>query len=191
MHSIHTPANWLNWVRNRKVTPLLAPPTKTRRSKAQQTPTGEAALFVQMIHSRYEGRPHDFEKCAMEIARLFMPNIISYEITRPWRDGGRDAIGLYRLGHGAGGIDVEFALEAKCYGLQHGVGVRYLSRLISRLRHRQFGILVTTSYLDSQAYDELINDSHPVCIISAKDIGEKCKEKFGNLSRMQIWLDQI
>jgi hypothetical protein len=33
-----------------------------------------------------------------------------------------------------------------------GVGVKGTSRLISRLRHRQFGVLITTSYLDSQAY---------------------------------------
>jgi hypothetical protein len=33
-------------------------------------------------------------------------------------------------------------------------GVREMSRLISRLRHRQFGVLVTTSYVDNQAYRE-------------------------------------
>ncbi|MCP1762460.1 O-acetyl-ADP-ribose deacetylase (regulator of RNase III) [Bradyrhizobium japonicum] len=36
-------------------------------------------------------------------------------------------------------------LEAKCYGSGNSVGVREMSRLISRLRHRQFGVLVTTS----------------------------------------------
>jgi hypothetical protein len=50
------------------------------------------------------------------------------------------------------------------------VGVREMSRLISRLRHRQFGILVTTSYVDSQAYREIKEDQHPIVIISAIDI---------------------
>jgi Restriction endonuclease len=45
---------------------------------------------------------------------------------------------------------------------ESGVGVKELSRLISRLRHRQFGILVTTSYLGHQAYEELRSDRHPV-----------------------------
>ncbi len=36
-------------------------------------------------------------------------------------------------------VKVEFALEAKCYGLDHPVGVEDTSRLISRLRFRQFG----------------------------------------------------
>jgi hypothetical protein len=44
-------------------------------------------------------------------------------------------------------ISLDFALEAKCYAPENGVGVKELSRLISRLRHRQFGILVTTSFL--------------------------------------------
>ena len=54
-----------------------------------------------------------------------------------------------------------FALEAKCYAPGHGVGVRETSRLISRLRYRQFGVLVTTSHLDSQAYQEIREDGHP------------------------------
>jgi hypothetical protein len=45
-----------------------------------------------------------------------------------------------------------------------------MSRLISRLRHRQFGILVTTSYVDSQAYKEIKADGHPVLIVSGTDL---------------------
>jgi Restriction endonuclease len=45
-----------------------------------------------------------------------------------------------------------------------------LSRLISRLRHRQFGILVTTSHVAIQAYEEIKEDQHPIVIIAARDI---------------------
>jgi Restriction endonuclease len=85
-----------------------------------------------------------------------------YSLTAPSRDGGRDAYGYYKLGSEADPIRLDFALEAKCYGPDNGVGVRELSRLISRLRHRQFGVLVTTSYLAPQAYEELRDDDHPV-----------------------------
>lgn len=60
-------------------------------------------------------------------------------------------------------VAVEFALEAKCYAPGHGVGVRETSRLISRLRHRQFGVLVTTSHLDRQAYKEIREDEDAAC----------------------------
>jgi hypothetical protein len=63
----------------------------------------------------------------------------------------------------------DFALEAKCYAPENGVGVKELARLISRLRRRQFGILVTTSYLGNQAYQELSSDCHPVVIIAGVD----------------------
>jgi hypothetical protein len=125
----------------------------------------------------------------MEIARLFMPNITQYDLTRPWKDGGRDALGTYRIGSGAGHVDVEFALEAKCYGPSNGVGVRHLARLVSRLRHRQFGILVTTSYLNPQAYRELLDDGHPVVVIAGGDIAAKIKERFGTLSKFNSWLE--
>ena len=67
---------------------------------------------------------------------------------------------------------MDFALEAKCYGPSESVGVRQVSRLISRLRHRQFGILVTTSYLDVYAYKEIKEDQHPILVIAARDIAD-------------------
>jgi hypothetical protein len=48
--------------------------------------------------------------------------------------------------------------------------VRETSRLISRLRHRQFGVLVTTSHLDSQAYREIREDGHPVVVYAGCDL---------------------
>lgn len=190
--SSHAPKPWLDWVKGRKFTPLLSQPINTFRTKQQQLPeTAELKAYITLLHSFYKDDPYAFERCAMEIARLFMPNIHRWEITKPWRDGGRDALGTYRIGQGAGAIDVEFALEAKCYGLGTGVGVKPLARLISRLRHRQFGILVTTSYLDLQAYQELVADTHPVVVISAQDIAAKLKAKLGGIEKVQRWLDRI
>ena len=190
--SKHAPKPWLDWVKGRKFTPLISTPTNTFRTKQQQLPeTEELQAYVALIHNFYKEDSYAFERCAMEIARLFMPNIHRWEITRPWRDGGRDALGTYRIGQGAGAIDVEFALEAKCYGLKNGVGVKPLARLISRLRHRQFGILVTTSYLDLQAYQELVADTHPVIVISAADIAKKLKERIGDVPAVQRWVARI
>jgi hypothetical protein len=99
-----------------------------------------------------------------------IPNIRGVDITRPTRDGGRDAIGQCRIGTGPSSVPVDFALEAKCYSDSNSVGVKELSWLISRLRYRQFGILVTTSYVAVQAYQEIKEDQNPIVIISASDI---------------------
>ena len=45
-----------------------------------------------------------------------------------------------------------------------------MSRLISRIRYRQFGVLITTSYVDSQAYQEVVEDSLPILVVTATDI---------------------
>jgi hypothetical protein len=117
------------------------------------------------------------------------PNIVSIDVTRPWMDGGRDAVGHYRIGTDADGISVEFALEAKCFGLEHGVGVKATSRLISRLRFRQFGIFVTTSFLDHQAYEEIRQDGHPVVVMSSGDIARLLTEKgFTTRASVSNWL---
>lgn len=108
------------------------------------------------------------------------------------RDGGRDAIGYYRIGDGASAVLVEFALEAKCYSLKNSVGVKEISRLISRLRHRQFGILVTTSFVATQAYKEIREDEHPIVIICARDIS-KLLMRYGinDLSAIDKWLNSL
>jgi ABC-type lipopolysaccharide export system ATPase subunit len=90
------------------------------------------------------------------------------------------------------GIHADFALEAKAYGLANGVGVSDLSRLISRLKHRQFGVLVTTSYLAQQAYIELREDRHPVVVMSGGDIVEVLRgQGIRSPAQVRQWLEQI
>lgn len=191
LSSPHVPAAWSDWVRTRKFRSLKSTPIVTIRSRRIQVPEGPLKAYVDLVYDAYKSSPYEFEKCAMEIAKLFLPDIHRDELTRPWRDGGRDATGLYRIGKEAGAIDVEFALEAKCYALSRAIGVEAVSRLISRLRHRQFGILLTTSYLHEQAYKEIVQDGHPVVVIAASDIAEKLKNKFGSIAHVRQWLGRL
>jgi len=104
--------------------------------------------------------------------------VVIDEVTRSTADGGRDAIGRYLLGLTEDPVYAEFSLEAKCYqpgidgAVPNTVGVKEVSRLISRIRHRQFGVLVTTSVIAHQAYKEVREDRHPIIFISGKDIAE-------------------
>jgi Restriction endonuclease len=89
---------------------------------------------------------------------------------------------LYRSTHCFGLDDhpvyAEFSLEAKCYRPEMNgvkgvtVGVEEVSRLISRTRHRQFGILVTTSIVARQAYQGVRADRHPILFFSGEDIAD-------------------
>ncbi|WDE00741.1 restriction endonuclease [Thalassomonas actiniarum] len=190
--SENAPKPWVDWVLKRKYTPLKAPHSIEIRDKDQQTPsTPQDIKIIELIYSTYKKDPYAFELFAIKVAQLMLPNIKNWELTRPWRDGGRDATGIYQIGTGGSSIDVEFALEAKCYQTKSGVGVKELSRLISRLRHRQFGVLVTTSYLSNQAYKELKEDNHPVVIISAKDIVDTLKCRIGTFDNIHTWLCNV
>ncbi|MBB6247736.1 hypothetical protein HDE80_002793 [Rhodanobacter sp. A1T4] len=165
------PKEWISWVNGGQPTALRALPTTVIRTKQEQLPDQpEDVQMLRRIYQRFETCPTDFEKCACRIVEMLLPNVVSIDPTRPSRDGGRDGIGKYRIGSGITAIDVDFALEAKCYDIDNSVGVKATSRLISRLRHRQFGVLVTTSYLHVQAYKEIREDRHPILVVSGADI---------------------
>jgi Restriction endonuclease AspBHI N-terminal/Restriction endonuclease len=174
--SPNAPGPWLDWTRTGRYRPLMAAKSLEYRTKAEQLPADPQDIaIVKAIHAYFVDRPHAFEGCAAALARLLLPDITSLDLTRPARDGGRDAMGQLRIGRGPASITVDFALEAKCWDRSNAVGVRQMSRLLSRLRHRQFGILVTTSYLDRYAYKEIKEDQHPIIVIAASDIAELLK----------------
>lgn len=189
--SENCPAAWSHWVQNGTYRPLKAETSVEHRNKNEQIPHDEQSLkIISVIHEHFKDSPVAFEGCATTIAQMMDKNFFSFDLTRPSRDGGRDAIGFYRVGHGASAIFVDFALEAKCYNLDNSVGVREVSRLISRLRYRQFGVLVTTSYLNLQAYRELKEDKHPVVVIAAKDIVDiLARAGLTSLADVTNWLE--
>jgi hypothetical protein len=189
--SENSPIEWRDWIENGLYHPLKAETTVEYRNKNEQIPNdAKSRLMIRKLHEYFKNSPVRFEECAAKLTQLMDRNFFSFNLTRPSRDGGRDAIGLYRLGHGASAIFIDFALEAKCYDLGNSVGVRELSRLISRLRHRQFGVLVTTSYLNLQAYRELKEDRHPVVIIAAKDIADiLMRAGINSESDLSHWLE--
>ncbi|MGO5053906.1 restriction endonuclease [Lachnospiraceae bacterium LCP25S3_G4] len=131
--------------------------------------------MLSFIRGYYKDFPQAFENCATDIVAKMDTNFVHFSITRPWRDGGRDAVGHYIISTGGKAnypLKIDCALEAKCYNENHAVGVREMSRLISRIRYRQFGILITTSCVDNQAYNEVVEDGHPILIVTASDIAE-------------------
>lgn len=166
----YAPQAWRNFIEKGRegIIPLKAPKVNTIPSKNDQLNCDEEGRnCVISIYEHYNKFPQGFENCATRIAEMMDNNFQDFNLTRPWRDGGRDAIGYYAIHQGGMAnrpLLIDCALEAKCYALNNGVGVKEMSRLISRIRYRQFGIMMTTSYVDSQAYEEVTQDGHPVLI---------------------------
>ena len=174
------PYSWRLWQEKGRYSPLISVPTTNIRSTELQTPSSELKRsLVNTVYKYFKASPHAFEAFA---ARLFQmldkQRVLIDAITRAAIDGGRDAIGRYRLGIKEDPVYVEFSLEAKCYDPGYdrnrptSVGVKEVSRLISRLRNRQFGVLVTTSVVARQAYEEVREDRHPIIFIVGADIAD-------------------
>lgn len=175
--SEHAPREWKAWIQTGSYTPLISKRSQPVRSKAEQLPSSRADLqMLGALHGYFQKDPYAFEACAAHLVRQCLPETVELDLTRRYRDGGRDGIGKLRIGRSTSSVLVDYAIEAKCYEPETSVGVSQLSRLISRLRHRQFGVLITTSWLNTQAYKEIVEDGHPVMILSGKDIIELLKE---------------
>jgi len=187
------PGVWRTWRDTGAIKPLTAPRTQLVRTREEQLVfESEDQNLLNVIAERYANNSYGFEACAGELARLLLGNVSRLDLTRPWRDGGRDGLGALRLGHGPSSIEVSFALEAKCYGPTNSVGVREVSRLISRIKHREFGILVTTSFINKQAYQEVVDDGHPVIFVTAIDIVQLLRTAgYGTKEQVSKWLDGI
>lgn len=185
------PAAWRAWVERGTFFPLKAPRTLEYRAREEQLPKDAFGnAIISRIHAHFSDDPYRFEACAARLAQMMLPAVAgNIDLTRAVRDGGRDAVGRYRIGEGPSSVLVDFALEAKCYHPSKSVGVKELSRLISRLRHRQFGVLVTTSFVASQAYQEIKEDQHPIVIISAIDIVKLLiRHGIGGQAELDEWL---
>ena len=194
----HAPASWAHWIKSGKAVALHASKTVQHRTEKDQLPDEHDAVGLQLLNSireRFKSSPHDFEFVAAEIFRLIEPRVYDLEITKMSSDGGRDAIGRLRVGGDeseSDGIFLEFALEAKAWADSHGLGVKHTSRLISRLKHRQFGVIVTTSYISKQAYQEIREDAHPVVVIAARDIAQILRSRgISTTDDVNAWIDRI
>lgn len=178
------------WIEALRAPKILKVPSKYEQ--LQSDVEGEKCL--EMIRNHYRDFEQGFEACATNIVSKMDPHFVEFSLTRPWRDGGRDAIGYYTIKTGGKAnypLKIECALEAKCFSKNVGVGVRSMSRLISRIRYRQFGIMVTTSYVDTQAYKEVVEDGHPILIVTATDIASILRTNAINSSNIDQWLKTL
>lgn len=193
----YAPSVWKEFVAKGRngIKALRAPKIFKLPSKYEQLQTDEEGRkCIEKIYSHYKEDPFGFEACACDLVSKMDGNFIDFSLTRPWRDGGRDALGIYQITTGGKNnipLKIDCSLEAKCYSSNNSVGVRQMSRLISRIRYRQFGILVTTSYVDNQAYREVYEDGHPILIVTATDIAAILRRNSISSNEINSWLKAV
>jgi Restriction endonuclease AspBHI N-terminal/Restriction endonuclease len=163
------PSSWKHWVNTGIYKALEAEKQITPRSKSSQLPiTTEEKQVLDYLWENLSDR--EFEYASAELVKLLDKSFKNLFITRATRDGGKDVVGEYYLGHIDHQIRLSAYIEAKKWKLDSAIGVKPMMRLISRLKHRDIGVFVTTSYFDKQVQSELIEDGHPVILVSGGDI---------------------
>lgn len=200
----NAPGVWLEWVKKGRYRALTSESTTVIRSQESQLPdTPDKVLILKTVWKHFEKASREkkvsraFEFFASYLFQMHDQRVIIDEVTRTSVDGGRDAIGRYQLGLPDDPLYVEFSLEAKCYRppldgqKPNTVGVEEVSRLISRIRYRQFGVLVTTSVIGKRVYEEVRKDRHPIIFFCGKDIADiLTKNGFNTSSRVKGMLEE-
>lgn len=172
----NAPDAWSEWVNTGRYRALTSESTTAIRSLDAQLPGPSGVPILKTVWEHFKEAPREFEFFAAYLFRMHDNRVSIDRVTRASLDGGRDAVGRYLLGLKDDPVYVEFSLEAKCYRPSLGnrkanaVGVKEVSRLISRLRDRQFGVLVTTSVVARGVYEEVRRDGHPVVFFCGGDI---------------------
>lgn len=173
--SKYAPIEWKKYIENKNYSPLFSRKQKFISTKEEQLPSNKQQLeMLRTIQSYFieKDRGYSFEKFAADMIKYMDSSVLDVNVTRPYKDGGFDAEGTYKVFSNAENVVyVNFYLQAKCYNFETtSITVKDTARLISRIKDRQFGILFTTSYISKQAYEEILLDKHPIVFINGKNI---------------------
>lgn len=193
-NSKYAPKEWKKYILKQNFSPLFSRIEKSVRSKEEQLPdTKEKMKMLDLIHDFFIEKDHGygFELFAADLTQFMDSSVIDVTVTRPYKDGGIDAEGKYKIFSKAENIVyVDFYLQAKCYSNTNAVGVKDTSRLISRIKNRQFGIMFTTSYVHKQAYKELLDDGHPVVLVTGRNIVDYIYNELEirDIDKLEKWL---
>jgi hypothetical protein len=192
------PVVWNMWLKSGLYRPLQAKHTAHVRSIAEQLPHEDpkkALLFK--LYRYFNAAPGRFEYFAADIYRMSDSRVIVEGVTRNTVDGGYEVSGRYRLGLAADPIHLKFTLEGKCYNPGFGqrkrksVGIKETSRLISRLKSRRIGVLVTTSVVAEQAYQETRAEKHPMIFLCGSDIVDILYGRgINTVKALEAWLSE-
>lgn len=194
----HAPLVWNMWLKSGFYRPLQAKHTTHYRTVDHQLPRldSQKALLLK-IYRHFHSAPARFAYFAADVARMSDERVLMEGVTRNILENGYEAFGRYRLGPVSDPVHMGFILEGKCYHPGFGqkkrrsVGIKETSRFIARLKNRFIGILVTTSVIAEQAYQQVRAEKHPLIFLSGSDIVNiLCARGIDTVKALDTWLSE-
>ncbi len=184
-NAANCPPTFAKWVKTGKYDPLTTPPVRVPRTKAEQLPhTKREEEVLKAVGSLNNRQLEHFTRALLQLMDV---RFYDLEVTREVVDGGRDVLGKYRVGHDEHWVSLDVCAEAKHW--KNAIGVGEMMRLISRLKHRDFGVFLTTSHFNKGVQKELIADGHPVVLVSGGDLARVLISKELEGEALERWLD--
>jgi hypothetical protein len=181
------PPNYAKWIKTGKYEPLVTEETPKPRSAKDQEP--KLGLETEIVEKLRSLTAREFEHAVRDLLELM--GYIEPQVTPAVRDNGRDVIAQFRVGYGDHSLILDVSCEAKRWGKGNTIGVAEVARLVSRLRHKDFGVFITTSTFNNQAQKELIADGHHVILIAGGDIAKILIEHQIVEDALDRWLEEI
>lgn len=178
LESVYAPKSWVSYIEKRKFEALLPQILVSHvKNKDEQMPAPEtedmAMLNCLQNYFVEKDRGYSFEEFANHMVQTLDESVLYINTTRKYKDGGFDGEGEYRIFRTSiNEIKIPFLVQAKCYKTNVSLKVHDTARIISRLQKGHFGVIITTSYLSEQAYDEILKDRCNLVILSGKNIVE-------------------
>lgn len=193
------PREWLDYIHKGRsaISALISTSERKPLDRLKQLPIegGSDDKMLKTITDHYKDNPYGFEMFAARLIRDIDGNIGKLEITSKSKDGGYDAFGQYAIGPKDHRLPIilNCFMEAKCYSRTNGVGVKEVARLLSRMHLGDIGFFVTTSFVNPQAYKEVLEDDRKIIFITGIDIIRVLREKGineTNLTKTLLSIDE-
>ena len=194
--SPHRPIVWKMWQKSGLYRPLKQGRRFSPRSTDMQLPEDnlhKAMLFK--LYRYFSSVPYKFLHFAADMYALTDSKISLGPVRRHSSDGSYGITGKLRFGIDAEPVYLDFLVAAKCYNPGMGtrkrrsVGAKEMLKLLSRLETRQFGVMVTTSVVVWQAYEEFRKQKVPmVCIAGADIIDILISKNITTVRQLTVWL---
>lgn len=169
VESKNCPDSWTKWVEKGLYNARQCREKQIPRTNEQQLPN--SSLEKKVLDMLLELTEREFEFAAKRLLMLMDNRFTNLRVVPGSEEEGRDVIGFYEIGHGLHKVPIEVFVEAKKLNTIK-VGVKSMYRLISKLKHRNIGVFLTTSVFDEAVQKELIENKHPVLLISGGDIAK-------------------
>jgi hypothetical protein len=163
--SQHCPPSWKRFVKTGRPVLLQARAEFQPRSVDNQKP--HSPIEQEVLNELLQLTDREFEFATAELIKLMDKRYVDLEVTPAVVDKGRDVTGFFLLGHDW--FQTRFSVLAEAKQWRNTIGVKPMSRLISRLRHKDIGIFVTTSHFHKQVQIEIHEDQRKIILISGGD----------------------